>query len=363
MTRLLITGGAGFVGSNLAVSLARRHPEWEILALDNLYRRGSELNLPRLEEAGVEFVKGDVREPGELGALPRLDALVECSAEPSVMSGVDGDTGYLVHTNLTGAYNCLELARRDGAFMVFLSTSRVYPVAPQLEIKLEEAETRFEIAADQELPGVSPAGISEAFPLDGARTLYGSTKLAAELLIEEYRATLGVPAVVDRCGVIAGPWQMGKVDQGVFTHWMLAHHFGNPLTYIGFGGKGKQVRDLLHVEDLVDLVERQLLDPEHWDGRTVNVGGGRECSLSLLETTEICRRLTGNEVPIEPVLETRQGDVPIYLSDCARLHGLDDWRPRRGAEQVLADIHAWIAADEDRIARALNIDASVEGRE
>lgn len=357
MTRLLITGGAGFVGSNLAVSLARRHPEWEVLALDNLYRRGSELNLPRLEEAGVEFVKGDVREPGELGALPRLDALVECSAEPSVMSGVDGDTGYLVHTNLTGAYNCLELARRDGAFMVFLSTSRVYPVAPQLEIKLEEAETRFEIAADQELPGVSPAGISEAFPLDGARTLYGSTKLAAELLIEEYRAALGVPAVIDRCGVIAGPWQMGKVDQGVFTHWMLAHHFRNPLTYIGFGGKGKQVRDLLHVEDLVDLVERQLLDPERWDGRTVNVGGGRECSLSLLETTEICRRLTGNEVPIEPVLETRQGDVPIYLSDCARLFGLDAWRPRRGAEQVLADIHAWIAADEDRIARALNIDA------
>lgn len=357
MTRLLITGGAGFVGSNLAVSLARRHPEWEVLALDNLYRRGSELNLPRLEEAGVEFVKGDVREPEDLGALPRLDAMIECSAEPSVMSGVDGDTAYLVHTNLTGAYNCLELARRDGAFMVFLSTSRVYPVAPQLEIKLEEAETRFEIAAEQELPGVSPAGISERFPLEGARTLYGSTKLAAELLIEEYRAALGVPAVIDRCGVIAGPWQMGKVDQGVFTHWMLAHHFRNPLTYIGFGGKGKQVRDLLHVEDLVDLVERQLLDPERWDGRTVNVGGGRECSLSLLETTEICRRLTGNEVPIEPVLETRQGDVPIYLSDCARLFGLDAWRPRRGAEQVLADIHAWIAADEDRIARALNIDA------
>ena len=119
-----------------------------------------------------------------------------------------------------------------------------------------------------------------------------------------------MPAVIDRCGVIAGPWQMGKVDQGVFTHWMLAHHFGNPLSYIGFGGEGKQVRDLLHVEDLVDLVERQLLDPAAWDGRTVNVGGGRECSLSLRETTEICRRLTGNEVPIEPVAETRAGDVP-----------------------------------------------------
>jgi CDP-paratose 2-epimerase len=363
MDRLLITGGAGFVGSNLAVSLAARHPEWEILALDNLYRKGSELNLPRLRDAGVEFIRGDVREPADLAALPPISALVECSAEPSVMSGVGGDTSYLVHTNLTGAYNCLELARRDGAFFVFLSTSRVYPVAPQVGLGLEETETRFELAAQQDVPGVSPAGISEQFPLDGARTLYGATKLAAELLIEEYRASLGVPAVIDRCGVIAGPWQMGKVDQGVFTHWMLAHHFRNPLSYIGFGGLGKQVRDLLHVEDLVDLVERQLLDPAAWDGRTVNAGGGRECSLSLLETTAICRRLTGNEVPIEPVAETRAGDVPIYLSDCGKLFGLDEWRPRRSAEQVLADIHEWIVADPEQIAQALNIDAPAGGRE
>ena len=115
LNRLLITGGAGFVGSNLAVSLATRHPDWEIVAFDNLYRQGSELNLPRLEAAGVEFVKGDVREPDDLKALPELTAMIECSAEPSVMSGVNGDTGYLVHTNLTGAYNCLELPRRDGA--------------------------------------------------------------------------------------------------------------------------------------------------------------------------------------------------------------------------------------------------------
>jgi CDP-paratose 2-epimerase len=279
------------------------------------------------------------------------------------MSGVDGDTGYLVHTNLTGAYNCLELARRDGAFVVFLSTSRVYPVQPQVELNLEEAETRFELAAEQPFRGVSPAGISEDFPLEGARTLYGATKLSAELLVEEYRTGLGVPAVIDRFGVIAGPWQMGKVDQGVFTHWMLAHQFRNPLSYIGFGGHGKQVRDLLHVEDLVDLVERQLLDPDKWDGQTVNAGGGRECSLSLLETTALCQELTGNEVPITPVADTRQGDVPIYLSDCARLFAFDEWRPRRGARQVLADIHEWIASDEERIAAALEIDAPVGGKE
>ncbi len=278
--RVLITGGAGFVGANLGVALAARHPDWELVALDNLMRRGSELNLPRLRDAGVEFRHGDVREPTDLTAAGPFDAMIECSAEPSVLAGF-ADTSYSVQTNLLGAFNCLESARQQGAFVVFLSTSRVYPVAPQLELALEEAETRFELAAEQPVPGAGPRGIAEDFPLPGARTLYGATKLAAELLIEEYADAFGLRAVVNRCGVIAGPWQMGKVDQGVFSWWLLSHHFGKPLTYIGFGGSGKQVRDLLHVDDLVDLVDEQLGAPESWSGAVANVGGGRECSLSL----------------------------------------------------------------------------------
>ena len=187
----------------------------------------------------------------------------------------------------------------------------------------------------------------------GARTFYGATKLAAELLIEEYRAMFGLRAFIDRCGVIAGPWQMGRVDQGVFAHWMLSHHFGLPLAYIGYGGTGKQVRDLLHVDDLVDLIELQLLEPERWDGRTFNVGGGRECSLSLRETTLACQEITGNEVSIEPVLDARPGDVRVYLSDCAALFDYTPWRPWRGADRILRDVHQWIVSDGERIARAL----------
>ena len=354
MPRVLITGGAGFVGSNLAVSLAGRHPDWDLLVLDNLYRRGSALNLPRLEEAGVEFVKGDVREPADLARA------AEARRDRRVLGRALGDERRRRRHRLPRPHQPhrrLQLPRA-GAPRRRPTSSSSRPAAStrcsrRWSCALEEAETRFELAAEQPFRGVSPAGISEDFPLEGARTLYGATKLAAELLVEEYRAALGVPAVIDRFGVIAGPWQMGKVDQGVFTHWMLAHHFRNPLSYIGFGGHGKQVRDLLHVEDLVDLVERQLLDPAKWDGQTVNAGGGRECSLSLLETTAICRRLTGNEVPITPVAETRQGDVPIYLSDCARLFELDEWRPRRSAEDVLADIAAWVDSDPERIAAAL----------
>ena len=297
------------------------------------------------------------RERAALEQIEPIDVLIECSAEPSALVGTSGDTSYPFETNLVGAYNCLELARRDNAQFVFLSTSRVYPYRALSALEIEETETRFELATEQAVPGASAAGISESFPLDGPRTLYGATKLAAELLIAEYAANFGLATVVDRCGVIAGPWQMGKVDQGVFTFWLLHHHFGRPLSYIGYGGSGRQVRDLLHIDDLIGLVDEQVSDPGRWAGFVGNVGGGREVSLSLRETTELCRELTGNEVEIGAAGEDRPGDVPLYISDCARLYELTDWRPARSAEKVLADILSWVRANESEVAASLGFEA------
>jgi CDP-paratose 2-epimerase len=352
--RVLVTGGAGFVGANTAIALQERHPDWEIHALDNLMRRGSELNLPRLKAAGVAFHHGDVRQPSDLAALPRVDAVVECSAEPSVLAGVDGGgPGYVVQANLFGAWHCLELARRDGAQFIFLSTSRVYPVEALCSLAYDVTGTRFVLQAEQPVPGASDRGVSEAFPMEGARTLYGATKLAGELLAEEYRAAYGLRTVVNRCGVITGPWQMGKVDQGVFTYWMLAHRAGRPLRYLGFDGSGRQVRDLLHIDDLIDLLDEQLGDPERWDGSVANVGGGVECSLSLAETTALCRDITGREVPVAAAGEDRPGDIPVYISDCSRVLGRSAWRPRRSARDVLADIDAWLDEHEERLLAVL----------
>jgi CDP-paratose 2-epimerase len=234
------------------------------------------------------------------------------------------------------------------------STSRVYPVARLSEIALVEEATRFELAEEQAQPGVSVAGISEAFPLAGARTLYGASKLSAELLVEEYASAFGLRTIVNRLGVIAGPWQMGKVDQGVFTHWLLAHHFQRPLSYIGYGGTGKQVRDLLHIDDLVELLDDQLRRPDHWAGVTANVGGGRRFSLSLQETTEICREITGNTPEIGKAGEDRPGDIPVYLSDCSLLYQHTEWRPQRDPSTVLADILRWVRDNEAALTVALN---------
>jgi CDP-paratose 2-epimerase len=350
--RLLVTGGAGFVGASLCVSLAGRHPDWEVIALDNLRRRGSELNLPRLREIGVRFIHGDVRERDDIAAAGAFDALVEASAEPSVLAGLDGGLDYLVGSNLVGAFNCLEACRRVDAQLIFLSTSRVYPVAVLRGLELRETATRFELADEQAVPGASAAGIGEAFPLSGARTFYGTTKLAAELLVSEYVESFGLRAVVDRCGVLSGPWQLGRVDQGVFAFWTLAHHLGRPLTYLGYGGK--QVRDVLHVDDLVELVEEQLREPERWQGAVFNVGGGRERALSLLELTELCREISGREVETSVSAETRPGDVPLYVSDCSALFAHTAWRPQRTARQVLEDISAWAAENGPALRDALD---------
>ncbi|MDT8445863.1 MAG: NAD-dependent epimerase/dehydratase family protein [bacterium] len=344
--RFLITGGCGFVGSSLALLLKEGDPSHEIIALDNLKRRGSELNISRLKAAGIEFRHGDIRNPEDLDSLGPIDCILECSAEPSVLAGRDGSPAYVINTNLVGTINCLELARKKGAKFIFLSTSRVYPMAAMNQLALIESDSRFELAEQQNMPGISVAGVAEEFPLEGARSLYGTTKLASELLIHEYIEAYGLKAIINRCGVLCGPWQFGKVDQGVVVLWAAKHHWQGKLSYIGYGGTGKQVRDLLHVRDLFRLVELQLAGFDRFNGQVFNVGGGREVSVSLAELTSLCQEATGHKIAIEAVPENRAADMPLYLTDNRKVTEATGWKPEIGPKQIIEEITHWIKEQE-----------------
>ncbi len=338
----LVTGGAGFVGSTLALALKRDVDGVAVTALDNLRRRGSELAIDRLEAGGVTFVHGDVRSADDLAAAGPFDVLIECSAESSVHAGYDGSSSYVIDTNLMGAARCLEAARRHDAAVVFLSTSRVYSIPALRALPLERRGTRLALPDASAGPGWSVRGIAEGFSTAGTRSLYGTTKLAAELLVEEFHAMYGVPTIVNRCGLIAGPWQMGRADQGLIAFWAARHEYGGPLAYTGFGGEGLQVRDVLHVADLYDLVRRQLAAPARYAGQTFNAGGGAAHSVSLVELTAKCQARAGRTMAIGSVPETREFDIPSYVTDNTAVTAATGWTPTRGVDVVLDDVFGWL---------------------
>ena len=341
MQRILITGGAGFVGTTLGLGLKQRWPEAHLVALDNLKRRGSELNIARLRDSGIAYVHGDVRSTDDIESAGAFDVLLECSAEPSVLAGYDGAPRYLVDTNLMGTVNCLDVARKHNASIVFLSTSRVYPHDRLNALPFNETATRL-VWSDAQFA----QGISEDFPLEGTRSLYGATKLCSELILCEYCDMYGLRGVVNRCGVLAGPWQMGKIDQGVAVLWAARHLYGGKLSYIGYGGLGKQVRDMLHVDDLLDLIIYQLENMDTLKGQTFNVGGGLDNSVSLQELTVLCAELTGNTIPITSDPVNRPADIPIYITDNTRITQTTGWKPQRDTRQLMTEIVAWLRENE-----------------
>lgn len=340
--RVLVTGGAGFVGARLALGWKNARPDSEVVAFDNLKRRGSELALPRLQRGGVRFVHGDVRSIDDLESVGPVDLMIECSAEPSVHAGYADAPQYVVHTNLIGLANCLESLRRTGGDLIFLSSSRVYPIAPLRQLPLEQQGARLAVPPGMTGQGWSAAGIREDFPLSGSRSLYGATKLAAELLIEEYRSMYGIRAVINRCGVVAGPWQMGKIDQGFIVLWMARHIYGGELAYMGFGGAGLQVRDVLHVDDLFDLLLLQVAQQANIDGYTFNVGGGKAGATSLAELTKCCEEISGRAIRVDCIPTTRPADIPWYITDNALLARTIGWTPRHGLHTTLDDVARWL---------------------
>jgi CDP-paratose 2-epimerase len=179
-------------------------------------------------------------------------------------------------------------------------------------------------------------------PLEGTRSLYGATKLCSELILQEYIEMYGIRAVINRCGVLTGPWQMGKVDQGFVVLWVAKHVFGGELSYFGYGGNGKQVRDVLHVDDLFHLLLKQHESMDRHNGMVYNIGGGHDISLSLCELTELCQHVTRKKISIKGVAQNRVADIPYYVTDHARVTAATDWQPRIDRGQIIEEIAQWI---------------------
>lgn len=349
---ILITGGAGFVGSELAVRLTEKNHR--VVVMDNLVRRGSESNLEKLARHGVAFVHGDVRSPEDFENLPSgIEFVCDTSAQPSVVSGYTNPV-FDITNNSLGVVRVLEFARQRRCPLIFFSTNRVYVVDRLLELPRREAPTRFEwdapawknIPAEARAPGFDPVhGVSEQFPTDGGqRSIYGLSKLIADAACQEYAQAFDMPIVINRFGVIAGTGQFAKLDQGWVVWWAIAHYFQLPLKYIGWNGK--QVRDILFLEDVCTLVELQMNLIERFRGDIFNLGGGPANSLSLREGTELLERKLGFGTKITTEEAARKADLPIYFTDSRKAASMLNWKPSVTIDAGFDRILTWIRSNE-----------------
>jgi CDP-paratose 2-epimerase len=350
--KVLVTGGCGFLGSALALYLRER--AHDVVVMDNLVRRGSEANILRLQEHGVTFVHGDVRCVEDFTGLPReIELICDASAQPSVVSGY-ANPKFDLTNNTLGVINVLEFAREHCCPLIFCSTNRIYSADRINSLPRRESATRLEwdtpvwrnLPVESRPPGFDPEhGVSEEFSLDGAgRSIYGVSKLMADVLCQEYSDAFDIPVIVNRLGVISGARQFSKIDQGWVVWWAVACWFGLPLKYIGWGGK--QVRDILFVEDVCRLVELEISQIGRLRSSVFNAGGGAANSLSLLEATQFFEKRLGRLMSITHEESPRKADPVIYITDNRKVERVLGWKPKVSLAEGLKSILAWIRAKE-----------------
>jgi len=352
--RLLITGICGFAGSVIAATFQSRKDGLSICGIDNLMRPGSEINRLKLKRAGIQVIHGDVRQASDFESLPDVDWVIDAAANPSVLAGVDGRSSsrQLIEHNLCGTLNILEYCHTRKAGLILLSSSRVYSIAALNAVPIRSRNSRFDFEDGSACPpGVSALGVQESFSTRPPISLYGSTKLASEIMALEYSEAFGFPIWINRCGILTGAGQMGTAEQGVFSYWLHAHARRLPLRFIGYQGCGHQLRDAFHPEDLAILLQAQVeYSGRPPDSRILNVGGGRENCMSLAELTAWCNERFGVHL-VTPDPAQRRFDVPWLIMDSAPARQLFSWSPRKSLQQILTEIAAHAEANPDWLER------------
>jgi len=338
--KVLVTGGAGFIGSHIAEYYAKC--EEDVIGFDNLSRAeilgkavGDQLynwNYLKSNYPNVKLIKGDIRSFDELKvAAHKADAIIHTASQVAVTTSLsDPRTDFEI--NALGTFNVLEVARLNDSAVIFCSTNKVYGENVN-KITVVEKETRYEYADPN-----YKNGIPEDFPIDlTGHSPYGCSKLAADLYVQDYAHTYGLKTCVFRLSCIYGERQLGVEDQGWVAWFVIATLTDKPITIYG---DGKQVRDVLYVKDLVNAFDAFL--SSNLRHGVFNIGGGPENTLSLLELLEFLERLTGKKPKIS-FSSWRPADQRVYISDISKAAKLIGWKPQVSPEEGVKKLVEWVS--------------------
>jgi CDP-paratose 2-epimerase len=329
----LITGGAGFIGSNYVQRLLERGNQ--ITIYDNLSRPGAALNLKWLSQGhsdgAFELIVGDVRDVALLTATARsADVIVHLAGQVAVTTSVTHPREDF-ECNALGTFNVLEAARLSGRNpnILYASTNKVY--GGMEEVRVLEKDTRYEYAD-------YPLGMPESINLD-FHSPYGCSKGAGDQYVRDYYRIYSLPTVVFRQSCIYGPRQFGIEDQGWLAWFIIAAITQRPITIYG---NGKQVRDVLHVDDLLDIYDLAVAKIETTAGQVYNIGGGAQNTISVWkEFSPKLERLLGRQIPVS-WSDWRPGDQPVYISDIRKAEKQLGWKPKINVDEGLQRLYQWV---------------------
>ena len=328
--KILITGGCGFIGSNLCIFLKKRN--FRVYSLDNLSRKGSRYNLNILKKFKIKNFNINISDFKKINLLPKFDLIIDCCAEAAVEISRK-DINRVIETNLIGTINILKKVKKDNSKLIFVSTSRVNNIHSINQI-VNKKYIKKEIKIKKM--------IDERFNTKSPKSIYGLTKHASEMFIEEFSFAFGIKYIINRFGVIAGPLQFGKVDQGFVSLWVWHHITRKNLKYIGYGGFGNQVRDLLHVKDLCEIIEIQIKKINLINNKTFTVGGSKKNTISLKNLTKLCEKITKNKIHFGKIKKTSSYDIPYFVTNNKIISKTYNWRPKRNIVDIVQDTYNWL---------------------
>jgi CDP-paratose 2-epimerase len=335
--KILITGGLGFLGFSCAKNLKKKNKNYKIILFDNLQRKGSEKNIPAAIQNGFNFINGDISKIKDLLKVKNFDLMLHFAAEPSVTIA-DRNPIQTISTNLLGTANCLHLCSKYDANIIFISSSRVYNLEEIDSLIFKENINRVVLKNKNIKNYIKDNEITENFPCDQKKSFYGATKLASEIILKEYLNNFNMKGIINRCSVISGPGQFGKKEQGIFMYWLKSHMDKKKLSYIGY--KGKQVRDILHIDDFCNLIDIQIKKINILNNEIFNIGGGYKNSVSLKELTILCQKITGNKVKININNRINKNDVKYFVISNKKIYKKIKWKPIKNIKDILEDTYS-----------------------
>ena len=324
--KILITGGCGFIGSNIAIFLKNKIDKITVHSLDNLSRNSSKINLKRLKKHKIKNFNINISNKTKINLLKKYDFIIDCCAEAAVEAS-KLDTERVFFTNLVGTFNILEKVKKDKSSLIFLSTSRVYSIKKIITKARNINNKKYKFKIDENFSKESPISV------------YGFTKLSSEKLIEEYSFSNNIKYIINRFGVVSGPWQFGKQDQGFVSLWLWKFINQKKLNYIGFGGFGNQIRDVIHVYDVCELILEQIKKIKKINNKIFNAGGSLKNSISLRQLTEKVKKITRKDIPIGRIAKTSNYDIPYYVTSNKKIYSFYKWRVKRNLDTIIKDTY------------------------